>query len=183
MGSPAVIELLLAAAPGSEQVRTHLGQLALWFAAAAGHIWVARVLLERSAAIAPAELIADLLAAEWIEGAVSPCHHVVRTLLIDLAGSRALSPADWAALPSPCPGLARALPSVLARSAAEAGQLVAHLPDAARGRLRALALSLAHLQRRLRLELPDGVVRRILAAAPLEEEGQEEHAADGMAEQ
>eukprot|EP00887_Chlorella_sp_A99_P000709 scaffold5.g709.t1 len=81
-----------------------------------------------------------------------------------------LSPADWAALPTPCPGLGRALLAMLARSAAEAALLVMHLPDAARGHLRALALNLARLQRRLRLELPEGVVRRILAAAPLEAE-------------
>eukprot|EP00887_Chlorella_sp_A99_P000734 scaffold5.g734.t1 len=173
----AAMQLLLAAAPETAMAADEQGWLPLHWAAvraAHGHILAARVLLERSAAIAPAELIADLLEAEGNEGAVSPCHHVVCTLLVDLAASRVLSPANWAALPSPCLGLACALPSVLGRSPAEAAQLVAHLPDAARGRLRTLALSLAHLQRQLELELPEGIVRRILVAAPLEEEWQKQ---------
>eukprot|EP00887_Chlorella_sp_A99_P001696 scaffold8.g1696.t1 len=94
---------------------------------------------------------------------------VTHVLLADLDARRALSPADWAALPTPCPDLARALPAVLARSPAEAAQLVARLPDTAHGRLRTLALNLARAQRRLRLELPEAILRRILGAAPLED--------------
>eukprot|EP00887_Chlorella_sp_A99_P000710 scaffold5.g710.t1 len=128
--------------------------------------------MERSAAL-PAELIADLLAAVEGPGAAALCHEVVHKLLADLAASRPLSPVEWVALPSPCPGLERALPAVLARSPDEAAQLVAHLPAAAVGRLRALALSLARLQRRLCLELPEDIVRRILAVSLLEAERQD----------
>eukprot|EP00887_Chlorella_sp_A99_P000622 scaffold5.g622.t1 len=138
-----------------------------------GNLAAARVLLERSRA-QPSELIADLLAAAEVAGAAPACRDAVRTLLTDLTASRSLLSADWAALPSPCPGLACALPAVLARSPAEAAQLVAHLPPLAQSRLHMLALSLAHLQRRLDLELPEGVVRRILVAAPLAEEREEE---------
>lgn len=62
------------------------------------------------------------------------------------------------------------MPAVLACSTAEAVQLVARLPAEQRGRLRALALCLARTQRRVRLELPKGVGRRFLVAAPLAEE-------------
>eukprot|EP00887_Chlorella_sp_A99_P000639 scaffold5.g639.t1 len=165
----AVIELLLAAAPWSQHTRTHDGHTALQLAGSKAHLSSSRLLLERSVAPA-AELIDDLLDAAADPGAVTACRETVHALLADLAASRALLPADWAALPSPCPGLSRALPSVLARSTAEAAQLVTHLPDVAHGHLRTLALSLARMQRRLGLELPEGVVRRILAAAPVEEE-------------
>eukprot|EP00887_Chlorella_sp_A99_P001680 scaffold8.g1680.t1 len=187
-GHAAAVELLIASAPEAELCRTDAGDSALYWAARNGHLPAARVLLERSAT-APAELIADLLRAqrdpymEASEPSREKRNKVVPMLLADLLARRALSPADWAALPTPCPGLAlptpcpglaRALPAVLARSPAEATHLVAHLPAAARGRLRALLLSLARLQRRLRLELPESVVRRILAAAPLEEEDEQE---------
>eukprot|EP00887_Chlorella_sp_A99_P004086 scaffold23.g4086.t1 len=170
-GRAAAVELLLAAAPETERAKANYGKTAFFYAARYGHLPVARLLLERSAA-APAQLIADLLAAA--RDAYGPANEeerqqLVHTLLADLAAHRALSPADWARFPTPTPGLARALPAVLARSPAEAAQLVAHLPAAARGRLRALALSLGLAQRRLGLELPECIEWRILAAAPIEE--------------
>eukprot|EP00887_Chlorella_sp_A99_P001737 scaffold8.g1737.t1 len=175
-GHTAVVELLLEAAPQTERARTAEGETALLLAASHGHLPAARVVLQRSAA-APTELITELLAAIcspaiWLVTQQKK-QHVAHALLADLAALRALSPADWALLPTPCPALARALPAVIERSPAEAAQLVAHLPFAARGRLRTLALSLAHLQRRLRLELPESIMRRILAAAPLEEQREE----------
>eukprot|EP00887_Chlorella_sp_A99_P001698 scaffold8.g1698.t1 len=166
-GHADVVALLLAAAPDTERHRVIAGRFSLRrlaFHDAWRHLAVARVMLERSTA-PPAEILDDLLAVGRSVGAIHTPDWGV--LFADLAASRALSPADWARLPTPCPGLARALPAVLARSPAEAAQLVARLPDAARGRLRALGLS---LQRRLRLELPESIVQRILAAAPLEEE-------------
>eukprot|EP00887_Chlorella_sp_A99_P001714 scaffold8.g1714.t1 len=141
-GFTAVIELLLDAAPGTEGLhKTTVGRSALHYAVLNGHLSTARVLLERSAA-APAELIADLLMAASHFGCIAELdiQATVHTLLADLAASP------------------------------EAAQLVAHLPDTARGRLRALALSLARLQRRLRLELSEAILQHILAAAPLEEQ-------------
>eukprot|EP00887_Chlorella_sp_A99_P000648 scaffold5.g648.t1 len=178
MDDPAIIELLLVAAPESERARTHGSNSALQLTAFQAHLSSSRLLLERSTA-PPTDLITDLLAAAEYPNATPACRDVVHALLADLAGSCTLSPANWEALPSPCPGLARALPAVLARSPAEAAQLVAHLPAAACGRLRTLALSLARLQQRLRLELPEGIVRRILLAAPVEAEGVRQHESSG----
>eukprot|EP00887_Chlorella_sp_A99_P000676 scaffold5.g676.t1 len=194
-GHAAAVEVLLAAAPQAAAATDDNGYLALHWAAQEGHaaavqlllaaapetasaaginasqahLSSSRELLGRSTA-SPTELLADLVAAVEDPDAAPAWHAAVQALLVDLAASRPLWPGDWAALPSPCPGLARALPAVLSRSPFEARRLVAHLPAAARKRLRALALSLARLQRRLRLELPEGVVRCILVAAPLEEE-------------
>eukprot|EP00887_Chlorella_sp_A99_P001729 scaffold8.g1729.t1 len=171
-GHGAVIELLLGTAPETERARTAAGKTALSAAASQGHLPAARVLLERSTAETP-ELIADLLAALHAQttSLVAPekRQQVAHALLADLAARRALLPADWGALLTPCAGLAHALPAVLGRSPAEAAQLVAHLPAEERSCLRTLALSLARVQRRLRLEMPEGIVRRILVAAPLEE--------------
>eukprot|EP00887_Chlorella_sp_A99_P001709 scaffold8.g1709.t1 len=170
-GHAAVVQLLLAAAPETERRGTQQGHSALYLAVSQGHLPAARVLVERSAA-PPAELIANVLAALHYPCRGPPSKKSKTTayaLLADLAVSHALSPPDWAALPTPCPGLARALPAALARSPAEAAQLVAHLPATARGRLRALVLGLARLQRQLGLELPVHIARRILAAAPVEE--------------
>eukprot|EP00887_Chlorella_sp_A99_P000669 scaffold5.g669.t1 len=169
-GHPAAMQLLLAAGPGSGRALTSNGRSVLQLAASQAHLSSSRVLVGRS--VAPAcQLIVDLLAAAQDPNATPECREVVHTLLANLATSRALSTADWARLPSPYPGLERALRAVLARSAAEAAQLVAHLPDVMRGRLRTLALSLARLQGRLELELPESIVCRILTVAPLEEEG------------
>eukprot|EP00887_Chlorella_sp_A99_P004121 scaffold23.g4121.t1 len=152
-GHMAVLELVLSAAPETERHRTADSETGVFVAARYGQLSAARVLLERSTA-ALAELIANLLAAIHDPRAKPTAADTVHTLLADLAARTALAPADWAALPNPTPGLARALPAVLARSPAEAAQLVAHLPAAAQRRLRALALSLARLHRRLGLELP-----------------------------
>eukprot|EP00887_Chlorella_sp_A99_P001707 scaffold8.g1707.t1 len=174
-GHAAVVQLLLAAAPETERRGTQQGHSALYLAVSQGHLPAARVLVERSAA-PPAELIANLLTAvdaprpRGSLATLEQREESVHALIVDLAARRALSPPDWALLPTPCPALARALPAVLARSLVEAAKLVAHLPDKARSRLRALALSLARLQRRLRLELPESVVHRIQAAALLEVE-------------
>eukprot|EP00887_Chlorella_sp_A99_P001704 scaffold8.g1704.t1 len=176
-GHEEVVELLLGTAPETKRRRTAFDELALHWAVTYAHLPAARVLVECST-VPPAELIADLLTAVDAprpRGSLPTLEQRQKTahaLIADLAIGRALSPADWARLPTPCPGLARALPAVLERSPAEAAQLVAHLPAFARGRLRTLALSLARVQRRLGLELPESVVRRILLAAPLEKEEQ-----------
>eukprot|EP00887_Chlorella_sp_A99_P001694 scaffold8.g1694.t1 len=168
LGHASIIELLLDAAPGIERAVDRAGSSALALATATGHLAAARAVLARST-VPAAELIADLLGAMHDPHASQRTRETVSTLLADLVARRALSPADWAVLPTPCPGLARTLPDVLARSPAEAVQLVAHLPDTACGRLRTLALSLARVQRRLGWELPEAVLRCILVAAPLED--------------
>eukprot|EP00887_Chlorella_sp_A99_P001706 scaffold8.g1706.t1 len=184
-GHAAVVQLLLAAAPQTERAKTDRGKRALVLAASQGHLPAVRVLVERSAA-PPAELIANLLEVWDKPYGGLPSKKSKKTacaLLTDLAASRSLSPADWAALPTPCPGLAHALPAVLARSPAEAAQHVAHLLDTARGRLRALVLSLARLQRRLGLKLPESIVRRILVAALVEEEREADAAEPSSSEE
>eukprot|EP00887_Chlorella_sp_A99_P001713 scaffold8.g1713.t1 len=180
-GHGSIAGILLAAAPQTERAKTDRGNTALVLAEMWGHLAAARVLVWCSVA-RPAELLKELLGVQRHPDADPATQEerdeAVHTLLADLAARHALSPADWALLPTPCPGLARALPAVLARSLVEAAQMVTHLPDTARGRLRALALSLARLQRRLRMELPESIIHRILAAAPLEEE-QEVDIAEG----
>eukprot|EP00887_Chlorella_sp_A99_P004089 scaffold23.g4089.t1 len=167
-GNTAAAELLLGTAPEALQRRTACDWSPLFIAAYHAHLDTARLLLERSTASA-AQLASDLLTAMRTQYATLATDRTVHALLTDLAATRALSRAGWAALPTPLPGLARALPAVLARSPAEAAQLVAHLPAAARGHLRTLALSVVHVQRQLGLELPVHIVRGILAAAPLED--------------
>jgi len=74
-----------------------------------------------------------------------------------------LTPAEWALVPAPCPGLAALLPSVLERSGEEAALLVRCLPLAHRQRLRTAALCLASAQQCLITPSPSPLVRHILA--------------------
>ena len=67
---------------------------------------------------------------------------VARPLFPDVPAHRPLTAAQWALIPAPCPGLAKALPATLQRSEAEAALLVAHLPAADSARLRTFALAL-----------------------------------------
>ena len=81
----------------------------------------------------------------------------------DLVLHHPLDAAQWQQVPSPCPGLGRALPTVLQRSQAEAARLVAHLPAADRAHLQAFALALQRRQRRLGVPLPAELANRILS--------------------
>eukprot|EP00887_Chlorella_sp_A99_P002399 scaffold10.g2399.t1 len=173
-GDTVTIELLLATVPGTASVATENDMMPLHFAAQSGSLAPVQLLLAAAPGAAtvesaPAVLIRDdLLETLNEDGLVAV--DVVLALIAHVAACRTLSPADWAAIPAPCPGLARALPAVLARSTAEAAELVAHLPADHRSRLHTLALSLARMQRRLGLELPAHIVRRILLVAPIAEE-------------
>lgn len=89
--------------------------------------------------------------------------HAALSLYADAATNWPLSPTEWAQVPSPCPGLARALPAVLQRSEAEAALLVARLPAADRQRLQAFALALNRAQQQMGIDLPAGAVRYILS--------------------
>lgn len=87
-------------------------------------------------------------------------------LLPHVAAHVALTSQQWAALPSPCPGLGAALPAVLRRSEAEAAQLVRRLPPASQQLLSTLALSLGAAAQRGRLPpLPTPIVQHVLAEA------------------
>ena len=86
-------------------------------------------------------------------------------LYVLLVARQPLTPAEWARVPAPCPGLGAALPAVLARSEAEAAALVAHLPAADRERLRTAVLGLARAQRRCRVHLPAELTGSPAAAA------------------
>ena len=76
------------------------------------------------------------------------------------------TPAEWARVPTPCPGLGAALHAVLACSKAEAVALVRCLPAAERERLRIAALCIKRAERRRRrVSLPCELLRPPLAAA------------------
>jgi hypothetical protein len=82
-----------------------------------------------------------------------------------VAAAPALTEEQWAAVPSPCPGLGRALPAALDRSEAEARRIVQRLPGAEAQRLRVFALCLERSQRRLGIQLPSPLVGTLLALA------------------
>ena len=83
-------------------------------------------------------------------------------LFPDLVASHPLTPAQWARVPNPCPGLGRALPAALRRSEVDARRLVARLPAADWQRLRTGAASLHRAQKKLGVELPSPLVRHSL---------------------
>jgi hypothetical protein len=70
---------------------------------------------------------------------------------------------EWAAVPTPCPGIGQALQLVLAHPAEQARRLVRHLPPADAQRLRTAALSLHRAQQQLHVFLPCPTVWDILA--------------------
>lgn len=81
-----------------------------------------------------------------------------------LASRLPFKAAEWALVPSPCPGIGAALPAVLHRSEAEAALLVARLPAAERRRMRTLALCIgAGARRGLLPPLPSVIAQRLLA--------------------
>lgn len=81
----------------------------------------------------------------------------------EVAAHWPLTAAQWAQVPSPCPGLGMALPAVLQRSEAEEALLVARLPGADASRLWGFALALHRAQRRLQVFLPVELARHILS--------------------
>lgn len=123
----------------------------------------ARCLLERGALRPAAKVLAALEAArkQWNREVT-----VVLPLYAPWAARQPLSPAQWARVPAPCPGLGAALP-VLTRSEAEAVLLVARLPCADRERLHTAALCIKRVERRRRVSLPVELLRPLLLAAVL----------------
>jgi len=94
----------------------------------------------------------------FIHAHASPLYHA-------FVARQALTPAEWAQVPSPLPGLSTSLPAVLARSTGEAALLVQRLPPADSERLRMGALCLARAQKQEAALLPIPIVWRVLALA------------------
>ena len=118
----------------------------------------------------PLPRVADVLV--WLEQAGSRARAPSRTVLPLyglLVKRQPLTPAEWARVPAPCPGLGAALPAVLARSEAEAALLAARLPAADRERLHTAALCLRRVEREHGLDLPPAILRLLLPAAVAEQ--------------
>ena len=160
-GSGEAALALLAAAPHTALRRNSRGRRPLDLALERGHWGVARCLLERCPPLPVGELLAAL------EGGQQGWHRaeIPEDLYAPLVARQPLTPAEWLRVPSPCSGLGAALPAVLARGEAEAALLVAHLPAAARRRLRTAALCLRRAERVHGLELPAALLRPLLLAA------------------
>ena len=166
-GHEAVVRLLLQAVPAAITAGDALGGLPLHWAVLGGHEAVVRLLLETAPAAATAETFDGFspLRIAFDHGHVSVARAVLGTgpaaaALAALAagGETALPPfadsllapsrlpltaANWALLPSPCPGIERALPAALACSPDQAAQVARRLPPADRVRVRTAAVCLS----------------------------------------
>ncbi len=163
---PAMVRMLVAAAPDVLQARDSLGHTPLQAAIhclGQDNLDTALTLLHLS----PQQPAAELLATLRQSRGTPDC---VVALYAALVIKQPLSPADWQQVPSPCGALSAALPTVLRRSQAEAALLVAHLPPAAQQRLRTAVLCLARAQRSLPAALPAPLVNDWLALAVAEPE-------------
>ncbi|PRW20255.1 hypothetical protein C2E21_9214 [Chlorella sorokiniana] len=167
----AACRLLLARAPSLLMQRMDSGQTAFELAIIMGSRSVqmraswkpwdlgVEAFVDAARALLPAMSAAYVLAVlETPRGAMLASY-----LWPDLVAHHALTPAQWARVPNPCPGLGRALPAMLRRSEAEAGRLVARLPAADWQRLRTGAASLHRAQKQLDIDLPAPLVRHILS--------------------
>ena len=146
-GHAGVVRLLLEAAPQAASAATASGHLPLQFALSQGHTSTVRALL---GAGPPTALLAALAAAGAAALPLFPDFLLA-------PGRLPLAAADWALVPSPCPGIERALPAALACGPDQAAQVVRRLPPAEAARLRTTALCLG------RHGVPGFVVALILA--------------------
>ena len=163
----AFVDALMDAAPEAALLRSRGGALPLACAVQSLSCGPARCLLERGALAPPADLLEALQANRRVYCAE------LATLYAPLVARQPLSPAEWARVPTQCPGLGAALLAVLARSEAEAALLVARLPTADAERLRTAALCLRRAERAHGLALPPPVLHQLLAVAangPVEED-------------
>lgn len=96
---------------------------------------------------------------------VSRIQHEACTLLPAAVARQHLTPAEWACVPAPCPGLGAALHAVLARSEAEAVALVARLPEDQRLRLHTAVGCLRRVEHAHALELPPAILHQLLLAS------------------
>ena len=150
-GHTDVVRALLEAAPHTAMVQAdNDGPTPLECAlfAEQPHVKAARCLLTAG----PADNVLAALWAVAYEAAAAADEERTSTVLSLVADGVAahtpLSDAEWAQVPTPCPGLGAALPIVLARSAAQAAHLVTHLPAEGARCLRTAALCLARAQRK-----------------------------------
>lgn len=199
-GNVGVVRTVLEAAPRVALARGFAALLPLEVALRFGHWEVAHLLLERAPLLPPAgELLRMVEEARerdypgravislWYPHAAADDEDdTPPSLYAPLVARQPLAPAEWARVPTPCPGLGVALPAVLGRSEAEAALLVCHLPAGDRECLRTAALCMKRVERRRRLNLPGEVVRSVLAAAatqPLPSAAVERDAAGGSDEE
>ncbi|KAI3434659.1 hypothetical protein D9Q98_002723 [Chlorella vulgaris] len=166
-GHTATCRLLLDWAPTAATTAGDHGQLPLHLAAMNGHTAVCQLLLDAALNTATAADDRRFLPLHYAaqQGHTATCQlPAALPLFADFVIARpSLTSEEWAAVPTPCPGLCKALPAVLARSTDQARQLVQHLPSADAQRLRTAALSLHRAQNALHLALPASVVCSILA--------------------
>ena len=155
------LRLLLAAEPAAALCKDSRGCIPLQHALRSGRVDAARCLLELTPTQPARVLLADIeyhrLHSRRARGRSR------RDLYALVAAHQPLTPAQWARIPTPCPGLGAALPAVLQRSSDELRLLMRRLPRADRKRLRTFALCLGRVQQRLPEQLPAQIVWRLLA--------------------
>jgi ankyrin repeat protein len=152
-GDAAMVRLLLTVYPRAAVVATLTGETPLALALRQQHAQSAQLLLGHGST---PEVLAALAAAP----------PGMRHLCADAVAARLpLNAAEWALVPSPCPGLGCALPSALQHSPKQARQLVQHLPAADAERVQVAALALGRAQWQQRVHLPGSLVGRILSLA------------------
>lgn len=166
-GRPAVIRLLLQAAPQVALTPNRGASTPVMLALSCQQYEAARCLLQLQPTPLPTAYLLKLMNRqrrrqqwEWEPQPMMPLDFCTI-----LASRQAIEPADWARVPTPCPGLAAALPTVLRRSEEEAALLVGHLLDGERQRLRTAALCLGRVQRSSGTPLPPDILRPLLLAA------------------
>ncbi|KAL4853541.1 Ankyrin-1 [Chlorella vulgaris] len=187
-GRESTCKVLLAFAPETATVGDKRGWLALHWAAHRGHAAAAEVLvaaapesttransksrtalqcaldplggkphLAAARSLVAAGPVPDVLAAL---GAAGPA---AQSLFGDFVTARLpMTSEEWAALPTPCPGIGGALPAVLAHSAEQTRQLLSHLSPADVQRLRLALLCLHRVHKQQHVYLPTSVVWKIL---------------------
>ena len=158
-GSVGVARLLLAAAPGTAAAVDRRGWTPLHAAVRHGHSAAVRLLL---AACPAAAAVQDSAGQTPLQLALSS-DKGQDTLAEFIIARHQLTEEEWAAVPAPCPGLARALPAALEQSEAQARRLMRHLPPCHVQRLRTFALCLARQQQRVGVPLPPSVLGALLA--------------------
>lgn len=165
-GVPAIVRLVLAAAPGVALPPDGEGRTPLVVALEEQRL-DSRSTPEQFAEVARCLLAEAPLqpAAEVLPHLVSAAPEVLRACAAALAACQPLTAAQWAALPQGSPGLAALLPAVLQRSSAEAGWLVSRLGRNDRRRLRAASLCLEHALQLQGAHLPQPVWRILALSA------------------
>ena len=160
-GHAPVVRLLLAAAPQAAEAADSKGHTPLQLALARRNNGTVGALLGTGDASAVLRAVSSAVGGvqhgrdAGQAGPEAPTFLFADFLLAP--GRMPLAAADWALVPSPCPGIGRALPAALACSPAQAAQVVRRLRGAEKARLRTAALCLG------RCILPGPVAALVLA--------------------